>query len=263
MKRVAIAILSGLFSIAAFGQFAASVQPARFEYSAKPGETIRDMIEIGNDELAPMEVTVRTSDWTLRPDGGVDFRTDSLAPDSCRPWVRIERFSVKVAGKAKRRFRFEVQVPADAKPGLCRFALLIEPGGIGANISPLDNIKMPLQGRIGVIVYVRLGNAAPLLTLEKVTLGQVSGRPVPMAWLRNSGNAQGRVEGVLVATDAKGEKFDLTVSPLPILPGETRAIAMWPPETKDRKAPEFARPLRVTGTMDWEGGEIPVEAEIR
>jgi len=72
----------------------------------------------------PSKYTLRTADWALTADGSVTF-TDELTPDSCRPWVAIERREVVVPAGGRIRFRFEVEPPADAAAGECRFALLI------------------------------------------------------------------------------------------------------------------------------------------
>lgn len=246
----------------AAAQFAAHVTPARFELQAKPGQVLRESLDIGNDDLGAADYGLRTSDWTLNRDGGVDFQPDILAPDTCRPWVRIERFKVRVGGKSRRKFRFEVHVPPDAKVGLCRFAILIEPGSIAAQISPLENIQMPLQGRIGVIVYVRVGDAKPALAMERVGVEPVNGRPTPVAFIRNDGTAQGRAEGVLEGTDAKGRSFELVVSPLPVLPGETRRIPLWPQEPESARKDPLVLPFRLKGTVEWEGGQARVDAQV-
>jgi hypothetical protein len=205
---------------------------------------------------------VRTADWTLRPNGGVDFLVDSLAPNSCRPWVSVERPVFKVAGKAKRRYRFEVQVPADAKEGLCRFALIIEPTTDAVTVAPAAGIQMPIQGRIGVIVYVRIGDAKPKLVMDGLRVEQVNSRPTVVAVFRNTGNAQGRPEGILSGTDAKGAPIDLTVAPLPILPGETRSIPVWPQESPDGKTVPLVFPVKVKGLIEWEGGKQEVNATV-
>ena len=263
MRRHAALLVAGLVaSTCAWSQFAAFVAPARFELRAKPGQKLQEVLEIGNDDVGETELRIRTSDWTLRRDAGVDFQPDILAPDSCRTWVKIERHTVKLGGKGRRRFRFEVEVPADAGDRLCRFALLIEPSNPAMTVSPLGNILMPVQGRIGVIVYVRVGDAKPRMELERVSLQDVNGAPTPVAVMRNSGTAHGRPEGTLSATDARGRSIDLVVAPLPVLPGETRAIPMWPQEGADGKRPAMQAPLRVKGTLEWEGGRIPVDASI-
>lgn len=256
----ALAALSGAFPAAA--QFAAFVLPARFELKAKPGDKLAEVMEIGNDEAAAQEYRIRTADWSLRPDGAVDFRTDTLAPGSCRPWVAIERHQVKLSGKSKRRYRFEVQVPKDAPEGLCRFALLIESAEDASTVAPQGSIQLPIQGRIGIIVYVRVGNVAPDLKLERLDIASVNGKPTPVAYFRNTGRAHGRPEGTLTGTDAKGKSFDFTVAPLPILPGETRVVPIWPQDEPDGKPAAVAYPVRLRGTVEWEGGKQPVDASL-
>jgi hypothetical protein len=265
-RSVALAALLGCAAIVlppqAAAQFAAFVLPARFELKAKPGDKLAEVFEIGNDEPAPAEFRVRTSDWTLRADGGVDFRPDTLAPGSCRPWVAIERQLVKLSPKAKRRYRFEIQVPKDAPDQLCRFALLLEQADDKAFQPPPGSIQVPIHGRIGLIVYVRVGNVAPQLSLQKLEVATVNGRPTPVAWFSNQGTAHGRPEGTISGTDANGKQLDFTVAPLPILPGETRAIPLWPQDDGDGKPPTLAFPLRMKGVVEWENGKHPVEATL-
>ncbi len=259
---LACAALAASLALPVQAQFAGFVLPARFELKAKAGEKLAEVLEIGNDESQPADFRVRTADWTLRADGGVDFRTDTLDPESCRPWVKVERHTVRVAGKGKRRYRFEVEVPADARDGLCRFALLIEPAGDLALVAPASGIQLPIQGRLGVIVYVRVGNAAPKLALDGFELRDVGGRLTPFALFRNTGNAHGRPEGILSGSDPSGRGLDFTVAPLPILPGERRAIPVWPQDDPDGKPAKISKPLRLKGTIEWEGGKQSVETVL-
>lgn len=257
-----LAVLALLAPGMGSAQFAGFVLPARFELKSKPGDKLSEVLEIGNDENTPSDFRVRTSDWSLRTDGGVDFITDTLAADSCRPWVAIERNLVKLSAKAKRRFRFEVQVPADAKEGLCRFALLIESADPTAVVAPASGIQLPIQGRIGVIVYVRVGNVVPDLKLERLEVVNVNNRPTPVAWFRNNGRAHGRPEGTLSGSDAKGQQLDFTVSPLPILPGEARPVPIWPQDSADGKPVALTYPLRLKGVVEWEGGKQNIDATL-
>ena len=244
-------------------QFAAFVLPARFELTAKPGENLQNILEIGNDEAGPVEFRLRTADWKLREDAGVEFQVDTLAPDSCRPWVKLERYTIKLGGKAKRRFRFEVQVPADAQPGLCRFALLVESAQDAGVISPLESIRVPLQGRIGVIVYVRIGDARPDLVFERIESRNLNGLMTPVAIFTNKGNAHGRPQGLLYGSDSKGTEIDFTVSPLPILPGETRGVPIWPQDSAERRPVSLVPPYKLKGVIEWEGGKREIDTTVR
>lgn len=259
----ALALAAACAASPAFAQFAAFVLPARYELKAKPGEKLSEVLEIGNDDPAPAEFRLRTADWMLRTDGSVDFKTDTLEFQSCRPWVLLERHSIKLGAKAKRRFRFEVVVPADATPGLCRFALLIEPANDPLVIQPLGNILLPVQGRIGVIVYVRVGDAKPQITLERMAVAPVNARPTLVGVFRNDGNAQGRPDGILAGTDAQGKAFDFVAGSLPVLPGETRSIPFWPQDGSDSKPSEVSFPLKIKGTIEWEGGRQVVDTTVR
>lgn len=266
--RSASAIVATLAAFAMSGpdaraEFAAFVIPARHELQAKPGQVVREILEIGNDSAAQAEYRVRTADWKLRPDGGVEFVTDTLLPDSCRSWVRIERHQVKVAGKSKRRYRFEVHVPADAAPGLCRFAVLIEAADDALTISPLENIRIPVQGRLGVIVYLRVGDVRPELAFERLELRDQGGAPMPYAVFTNTGKAHGRPEGYLSGSDATGKRYEFLVSPFPILPGETRGVAIAPQAESAATVPRLVPPVRLKGTIEWDGGKKEIDGEAK
>ena len=75
--RNAIRILlaaCALFASAVSAQgFSAVVSPPRFEDSAKPGTTYRNVVEIDNVSAESAHFTVKTADWTLMPDGGVQY----------------------------------------------------------------------------------------------------------------------------------------------------------------------------------------------
>src|ERR1700727_2692625 len=101
--------------------FAALVSPPRFELAAKPGKTLRGVIEISNRSTTPGRYVIHTADWNLSRDFSVSFQ-DDLQPNSCRPCVALERPNVEILGGGTMRYRFDVAVPADAPAGECRFA---------------------------------------------------------------------------------------------------------------------------------------------
>ena len=105
--------------------FAALVSPPRFEVASKPGDKLRQVIELTNRSNTPGKYRMHTADFVLGADYGVNFH-DELLPDSCRPWVAIERPAVTLPAGGTIHYRFEVQVPPDAQPTECRFAIMIE-----------------------------------------------------------------------------------------------------------------------------------------
>jgi len=246
------AACTAAFSTDAAAQgFAAVVSPPRFELAAKPGETVRQVVEITNAGLLPATFRVRTADWTLAPDAGVAF-SEALSGGSCRPWVAIERKEIVVPGGGRYRYRFEVQPPADAPPGECRFAVMIE--GDEQAVRTASGLNVPVSGRIGVIVYVAVGSAAPDLQIVGTTLADTDGQRAPVLKIRNAGNAHGRLGGFLSGVDAMGQRRDFAPSTLPILPGETRAIALVA-DAVPANGGNVVFPIRIQGTLEWGSGQ--------
>jgi hypothetical protein len=132
-------------------------------------------------------------------------------------------------------------------------------GGGGANLA------LPITGRIAVAVYVGVGGAAPRLEMTGVKVGtDAAGRRTAALTVRNTGDAHGRLGGSLDATDATGRVFDWVPEGTPVMPGQTRDLALVPRGGEDGRpvaAPVF--PVRTRGAVDWEDGSFTVEADFR
>ena len=227
--------------------FAALVSPPRFELTAKPGKLLRAVIAVSNRSSATARYLIHTTDWTLAPDLSVNF-FDALQPGSCRPWVALERPEVEVPGGATLRYRFEVSIPADAPAGECRFAIMI--AGDKPSIAQSKGLSVPINGRIGVIVYLAVGDAAPDMQILGPRIATFNGQQVPTLRVHNSGNAHGRMSGFLTGTDAKGVSYDFTPATAPILPHEEREIFLTP-STPTNEHPTLTFPVTVQGTLEW------------
>ena len=260
MSMQAAWLAFGLLSSAAASAqgFSALVSPPRFEDTAKPGTTYRNVIEISNISAAASHFTLRTADWTLDNQAAAVF-ADALAADSCRPWVGLEAAQITIGANAKRRYRFEVAVPAGTPSGECRFAILLE-----GDPEPVANSVAPaVSGRIGIIVYLTIGDAAAQLSMTSAKAGIVDGRNVPVLQVRNSGNAHGRLTGLIDGVDARGQKFVLTPSSVPLLPGETRAVALTPEgDDADTPAPAIVYPLQLKGRLEWGDQRLAIDTVV-
>jgi len=250
-RPLAAALLLVAAAPAVHANFSFAVSPPRFELSAKPGERLRQTIELTNASASPSTLLVRTADWEYRPDETVVFQ-DDLQPGSCRPWVAIERKELVVASRQAYRFRFEVLPPAGQAPVECRFAIILEgkestmAGATGA---------VPVGARVGVIVYVAVGDVQPDLKVTGARVEVRNGSPVAVLAVANNGTATGRLDGFLTGVDAKGHEFDATAANNPILPGETRSIALNLTKRGDVNSPLQAEfPLTIKGKLEWGKG---------
>ncbi|MBT2320913.1 hypothetical protein J7E62_00895 [Variovorax paradoxus] len=252
----AIGIAASMASAPARAQFSLAVSPPRFELSAKPGERLREVLELTHSDVRAGAYKFKTADWSLKPDASVDF-SDDLQPASCRPWVAIERRELSITPGRPYRFRFEVAPPADTPPVECRFAVMIE----GQQPAAAPGVPIALGARIGVIVYVAVGDVAPVLELAGASVQQVDGRAAPVLRIRNTGNAHGRLAGFLTGTDAGGTALELQASTTPIMAGEMRDIALLatkPGDTETAVAIRF--PITISGKLEWgRNGSLPIQ----
>ena len=214
-------------------QFAAAVTPPRFELNVEPGQIARQVMEITHAIPGAGNYRVYTADWNMDATGALTFY-DTLQPGSCRPWVAIERRDITVTQGARLRYRFEVAPPANASAQECRFALMIE--SRPQEVKTGETASFPMNGRIGVIVYASVGGAKAVLEPGALSVGAFDGRPTPLLMVHNSGNATARLSGILKGTDGSGATIEFSPESVPILPGQTRRIALQPYEPALRAA---------------------------
>lgn len=244
----------GITGVARAQGFTAAISPPRFELAIKPGERVRQVFEVTNPNNRSARFRIKTADWSLDADGGLTF-FDELQPGSCRPWVALEAREITVDASGKYRYRFEIAAPAGTASGECRFAMLIE-----GEDQPVQagNLSFPVSGRIGVIVYAGIGDAAPQLEVIGTRLRTINGVTLPYVEVKNSGKAHGRISGFLSGTDASGKKLDFDPASLPILPGELRGIALTPSSGRDETI-KVVYPVTIRGTLEWGDKSLPFE----
>jgi hypothetical protein len=261
LLAIALAAATPAFSAA----FEVAISPSRFEVAGKAGGRIGQSLTIYNVGNTPTDVAIRTLDWSYSPEGQITYH-DELIAGSCRPWVTLERRTLRVPQQGRSNFRFQIDIPPDATRGECRLMLAvegIEPAYQAQIQSGGASLSLPVSGRIGVAVYVKVGGAEPKLEIRQLGVKAVNGKPTPVVTITNTGDAHGRLEGGLESVDAKGVKFDLTPESTPILPGQTRTLPLAARAEANQKPPEITLPVKSKGQIDWELGSFKVDVEFK
>lgn len=254
LPELVLVISACLTSVANAVDFGAMISPPRLELQAAPGSTLREQIEIHNTRQQTAEFNIRTADWDMDGNGKLTFHTPDLQPGSCRPWTRIERRTIHIAPDAGKRYRIEIDIPADAPTGECRLALLFEAPEQEHEAAAANNISLPIRARVAVIIYVTVGDARPDLVVQGAHLDTVHGESTPVIQLRNRGDAHGRAGGFVTVTDARQRKFEYRFTPLPLLPGMQRDVPLQRAGEADKVTP--VPPLDITGKLEWQTGAL-------
>lgn len=238
---------------AAAAGFSVLITPPRFELRAQPGDVLRQVLEITNTASSPAKLAIQTAEWGFAEDGAVVF-TNPLSDNSCRPWTAIEATALELGPNARRRFRFEVAVPPDTAAQECRFAILFEgePELIGA-------LALPVAGRLGIIVYVAVGDAQAQLEFDAATAVDHDGVKLPALTVSNTGSATTRLEGFLSGRDSAGREFVFMPQNAPVLPGQTRTLALYPQSPEGEASPAVELPIRLSGRLDWSGQRLDID----
>ena len=153
-------------------------------------------------------------------------------------------------------------MPAGTPPGECRFALLIEAPPEDDVKAKASSLTLPIHGRIAIVVYVKIGGAQPVLKIRDMVLDTHNERLTPVAIVENTGNAHGRTAGYFEARDTSGKHIEFEVTPLPILPGQTRRIPFFQPTIDERPPKEFTAPLKLSGSLDWTSGSVKIKQRL-
>lgn len=265
-RRAAAAWCVLLPALVQAAPFEVGVAPSRFELSAKAGTRVGQTLTLQNVGTQASELAIRTLDWTFSPTGGITYH-EELTAGSCRPWVTLEKRRVALGPRARVAYRFQVEVPPDAPRGECRFMIAVE-SAEPAMTRQLDAggaaVSLPVSGRIAIAVYVAVNGAKPRLEVEGLATQVVQGKRVPAVTVVNGGDAHGRLDGALDATDARGQKFELIPDASPVMPGQKRVLAFTPrASAPNQKLEEPAFPVRATGRLDWEDGSFRIEADFK
>jgi fimbrial chaperone protein len=268
-KVLSGAALALLFAAASVPLTAAPFEigatPTRFILTGKSSGRIGQTLTVFNLGTAPTELALRTLDWTFTESGNVTYH-DELLPNSCRTWVTLERKTLKIGARDKRAFRFQIEVPADAPRGECRFMVAlegVEPATKALLESGGSNLSLPVSGRIAVAVYIAINGAEPKLEMKQVTTEEIQGKRTPVITVSNSGDAHARLDGGLNAVDAQKNEFELLPDSSPILPGQTRSIRLLPKAEDGKAAANMVFPVVSKGSIDWDKGSFKVAAEFK
>lgn len=267
---VGLHLLASLWSGSAAAQavaapFEIAVSPSRLELQAKPGQRLGQTLRIYNVGNQVGSLAFRTVDWSLSETGDLQFH-DELQAGSCRPWVALERRTRQIPARGNEPYRFQVSVPADAPRGECRFMIAIEgvdPAQVAAINSGGTSLNLPVSGRIAITVYVAVGGAKPQLELVRIGTDSLKNERRPVVVVRNTGDAHGRLDGALDLRDADGKALELVPDGAPVLPGQTRTLALnVRHKDKDKAHVPLRFPLKVSGTLDWEEGAFKIDAQL-
>lgn len=204
------------------------VTPLRVELKLGAGASHTQVVTLHNDGKKAVRIRARVDDWYLSKDGTPQFRpSDPKDEFSAAAWLRVNPPEQLVAPAATATVRFTTTVPAGAKDGGYRCAVMFEfdpPDG-----DPVAKSRdVMFRGRVATLLYATVGKPVPsvdLTDLQVVTLPNQP--PSVVATLKNVSRTHVRTKGVLAIYDSAGKLVrEVQVPNVPVLPLSERDVAI-------------------------------------
>src|SRR5262245_25148931 len=178
-----------------------------FVYPLQPGAARTGAVIVSNSGTAPGTVKAFTSDATTGSTTGTVYLPDRK-PRATGRWISLANTSLFLRPGQHKVVRFNVRVPASAKPGQWV-------GGIVAETShritrPKTNQKAKVQIRIRDLTIVAVqanvpGRQSNTFTIGRVTTGGQRGLQQLVTHISNDGNVLVKPTGSITVADAQGK----------------------------------------------------------
>jgi P pilus assembly chaperone PapD len=233
------AALAFLAGAPANAQLSMSVTPVRVEHSIPPGQMRTEVITVQNVSLRPLRARVTVADWYLERDGTPTFvKRGKLPAFSMSEWVEVNPTEFEVPPTGTQTIRYTVSVPEGTADASYRTAILIESLPDFTD-QPRANVAY-LTGRIGVMVYDRVGSLPPeaeIVNQEVISDPEAPGRQAVKITLRNPGLVNFRISGESRILDPDRRVLQtLTVRDAIVLPRSEREVLVRFEQPVDRPA---------------------------
>lgn len=232
--------------------FPVTVTPTILKMAGDEGDKVMREIAFLNQQQWPTPLKLEAVNWAFDEDGRRVFGPDIKVPHDCRSWWTAGFADLLIKPGAGVIYRLEIQIPDDIDDEMeCHFAVAVIPR-TGEDQSPKHYVP----------VYINAEGAEPELEFQKLLVKGTGKDRRAMVVIRNTGTAHARVLGMLEGEDAQDQDLDLVVKPTEILAGETRAIPLLVSKRGGGEA-WWSPPLEVEGKLNWDGGELEIEGELR
>lgn len=205
-----------------------ALSPARFELEMRPGSETTVVVNLDYRSAADPSKTARIvaslNDWTITPDGRVEYFPASTRRDSAAPWIIYTPGEAAVAPGSIHQIRVTISVPPNAAPGDHLAALIIEqrPDTLKTET---NQRQMVVRYRMASVFYIKVAGLTKQGVLENLYAESTPNGIVVTPTFKNTGNSVIRPTASIKVLDAAGNPVAEVndCDPLPVLGGsETR-----------------------------------------
>jgi hypothetical protein len=141
-----------------------------FEYTLKPGQSLRDIVAISNLSKTDKLFAVYATDAYETPlDAGFALLLQKDKPKDAGKWIRLGIKTIRIPSHKLAAVPFALSVPSNASPGDHAAGIVVQ------DITPSSSLKkgkgVEIERRVGARVYIRVaGPVDPAIDVQKITI---------------------------------------------------------------------------------------------
>lgn len=215
----------------ASAQSTVGVDPVARLFSAKPGESVTQVLNVYNPNATSQKLRISAylTDLSISEVGESSYPPVGSVPESLGAWITFSPSEFELGGQETKQVRYTIQVPANATPGTHWAMLMLE--GQDPNPTPGKTLTS-FRLRVSHTMYM---NVSPTVQGGSI-VGIFEGQPKQETDIyqlgvqyANTGNAVSGVQGRVELRDEKGTLAATLPLPLTVaLPGRTVLLkAAW------------------------------------
>lgn len=184
-----------------------SLAPARVELEMQPGSETTFVVNLNyramSAEAAPSRLVASLNDWSLTPEGRLEFFRAGTQANSASRWIIYSPGEMTVAPGANHAIRVTVSVPRDAAPGDHLSALVVEPRPDNLR-SPANRRQVQVRYRLAAMIYIKVAQLTRRGALQNLR-AEAGAQGISITpTLRNTGNSVLRPTYAVKIVDAAG-----------------------------------------------------------
>lgn len=214
-------------------RFDVSVSPILFDFSAKPGDTIKNKIRLRNNNTQDLPVSIKINHLT--PDGknGEGIFKDINSTDDFPTWVHLEQTNATARGQEWLDIPFTINIPAEARFGYY-YAFVIEPNTENTTLTKTPNTTLSGGVAIPILLKIESDDAQAAANMLSFQTSKKLYEYPPVDFqteIQNTGNVHVKPRGnIFISTKNKKDIAVLEINPEKgaILPNSQRIFsASW------------------------------------
>lgn len=220
MKKILFffALLFLFYPAKSFAPIAVSISPPKMEFTTGAGKKVKELIEVKNQDIVPVNLKVYSTGFSISNDGGLTYSSGKSY--SAEDWIKLVPDKLSIRPDDYNVVRYEIQVPEGTPNGSYTASIQIEE--MKEEAVGVQRAQMQIKGRLAFIIYVNVGKPNCRGSIESFNASLDQNNIKFRVRLRNDGIYYIRPQGKIIIEKNGARVKEVPYPNLPLLARQAR-----------------------------------------